>query len=599
MTDISALEAYAGQLSEAASRSNAASVKQHGYIHGDDQADVDTENGPVPSIAKQARLSREKTSTLEADLADPSQGGGKVWCRHTRVASAVARSVNDRLSDHINLLDKLSPAQRANVESGAGTLDCTDAWDALLMDLKYPGPFVYPVTPKVSLPMGAIYFASEKVIEQRIHIVGHGGGQSGGDYGTTIKFPADCSGLIFKKANTGPSENGSDGSILEGVFVQGGGINAGARTKHGIDMQARIQLRNSTVNGFSGSGVNIVADVANRKNANLWVLDVVKLRGNGVHGLYVQGGDSNAGIATMVDASNNNRCGINDESFLGNTYLSCHTSANGKQGQVHYAGNRYYCKSNTLGGSTTPGTNSAVWGLVGAGAVHPVYPDWVSGGEYYIGFSYRSTGSNARNVFLGCYAEGAQPPAHILKPAVVIGGILGAGPLTPESTALVLSDNRISDFENTNNSSLYTFSIGLKGTNTVLGLFAVGDHSNGLCQQWDPTLGAWVWKHANSTQLSYMTAANTTITAGRPSPIGGGVMGIPRPIVLGSGSGQRMFGKATWTGAVNPPSGVFAQGDTYIFAGASTIGGKVGISCTTGGDAGVTAVFGKWGEIVA
>ena len=55
MTDISALEAYAGQLSEAAARSTAASEKQHHYIHGSDQEDVSTEWGAVPSIARWAR----------------------------------------------------------------------------------------------------------------------------------------------------------------------------------------------------------------------------------------------------------------------------------------------------------------------------------------------------------------------------------------------------------------------------------------------------------------------------------------------------------------------------------------------------------------
>ena len=72
MTDISALEAFAGQLSEAAARSTAAAEKQHEYIHGDDQADVSTESGPVPSIAKQARLSAEGTAALRHDLAQPT-----------------------------------------------------------------------------------------------------------------------------------------------------------------------------------------------------------------------------------------------------------------------------------------------------------------------------------------------------------------------------------------------------------------------------------------------------------------------------------------------------------------------------------------------
>jgi len=69
MTDISALEAYAGQMSEAAARSSAAANKQHQYIHGNDQADVSTESGPVPCIAKQARISQEATSGLAGKLA--------------------------------------------------------------------------------------------------------------------------------------------------------------------------------------------------------------------------------------------------------------------------------------------------------------------------------------------------------------------------------------------------------------------------------------------------------------------------------------------------------------------------------------------------
>lgn len=55
MTDIAALESYAGMLSEAAQRSNAASEKQHTYVHGDEHTDVTTESGPVPSLAKQAK----------------------------------------------------------------------------------------------------------------------------------------------------------------------------------------------------------------------------------------------------------------------------------------------------------------------------------------------------------------------------------------------------------------------------------------------------------------------------------------------------------------------------------------------------------------
>lgn len=76
MIDVSALEAYTGQIAEAAAMSGAASAKQHQYIHGDADSDVITESGPVPCIAKQARLSSESTAGLEGRMADPAQGAG-------------------------------------------------------------------------------------------------------------------------------------------------------------------------------------------------------------------------------------------------------------------------------------------------------------------------------------------------------------------------------------------------------------------------------------------------------------------------------------------------------------------------------------------
>ena len=66
MTDISALEAWAGQVAVAAEKSTAAAGKQHEYIHGSATTDVLTESGPVPTLAKQAVKAQEKvTASLE------------------------------------------------------------------------------------------------------------------------------------------------------------------------------------------------------------------------------------------------------------------------------------------------------------------------------------------------------------------------------------------------------------------------------------------------------------------------------------------------------------------------------------------------------
>lgn len=539
---------------------------------------------------------------LEERLGDPSAGSDLIQYQLRHLADAVPESVSGRLDQTVHFWSFLSPEQRADVASFAGTIDCTDAWDKMLASLRVPGTFVYPITPRIYFPFGAIYFASEKIVDQLIWIVGHQVGQSVQAKSTRIRFPKDCGGFTFIKGNTGPYRDGADGSILEGLYIEGGGKDAGAadRTKHGIDMQARITVNNSVVANFSGNGINIVADVAGRSNANLWVLDKVSIDNNGMHGLYVQGGDTNAGNATMINANNNNRSGIFDASFLGNTYTACHTSSNGRKSQVSYGGNRYYCKSDTLGGSVVPGTDSTVWGLTGPGGAHTLYPNWVSGGEYFIGYGYRSTGLNARNVFVGCYSEGAEPPALINGPGVVLGGIMtggGAGFL-PESTALVIAGgSRISDFSNPSHGPEYFFSCGDRGKKAAFGLFAAVDHVGGITHQWDAASGAWIWKWANigDGEMSYMTTSGTTVKAGRSSPVGGGKQGFPKPIILG----DRYFGRAYWTTGISDPTvGEFARGEVYLFSGAGA-GGKIGLICTTSGIAGSTAVFKQFGAIDA
>lgn len=119
MTDISVLEVYAGTLSEAAQRSEAASEKQHEYIHGGPQADVMTESGLVPTIAKQARLYSEAipdaVSDLSSQMADgrihPSEAAGRplvadgqyFYARSTdpRVSRTLWQRVDASSSTHI------------------------------------------------------------------------------------------------------------------------------------------------------------------------------------------------------------------------------------------------------------------------------------------------------------------------------------------------------------------------------------------------------------------------------------------------------------------------------------------------------------------
>lgn len=74
MTDVSALEAYAGAFSEGAQKITALAQEQRTYIHGDAMTDLMTESGPVPTLAKQARLADEKTEAVLADVAGQMAG---------------------------------------------------------------------------------------------------------------------------------------------------------------------------------------------------------------------------------------------------------------------------------------------------------------------------------------------------------------------------------------------------------------------------------------------------------------------------------------------------------------------------------------------
>lgn len=264
----------------------------------------------------------------------------------------------------IDFVDFLNVEEKLDVLSGIGSIDVLPAFKRAIAATFAQGNFVYPACGVIKLPAGKMLFGDTLVLDSSIHIVGHSAGQSGGNWSTTIVFPADTTGIIVKKGQVNPLENGGDGSIIEGVFLSGGRGSYG----HGIWLQGRAKIRDCFITNFAENGINVVADSGSRTNANNWIVDTASSNGNGGHGIYVQGGDTNAGCAQQVDVSANGGWGILDASFLGNTYIACHAAAN------------------------------------------------VSG-------AYKSSNPNARCLFLGCYSEGGQPDSEISYPSTVVGGI--------------------------------------------------------------------------------------------------------------------------------------------------------------------------------
>jgi hypothetical protein len=175
-------------------------------------------------------------------------------------------------------------------------------------------------------------------------------------------FTYAASKLIFSGSTIGIRLN-YGWTKIENICVE---ATAKIGTNSGILMLARSSLENISVKGFSGNGCEIIG-FSPTSNSNLWTLTNCRFTENTLNGLYVDGPDSNAGVAIRVDCEQNGGCGIYDSSFLGNTYVGCHTANN-------------------------------------------------------IGPQYKTDSNSATNVFLNCYSEFGSPASSLVYPTVVFSG---------------------------------------------------------------------------------------------------------------------------------------------------------------------------------
>lgn len=168
---------------------------------------------------------------------------------------------------------------------------------------------------------------------------------AGALYGTILYFPAS-DGIIAEFDTTDMDGDGKkpigQETVLENLHVRG---EIAADTDYdGIRMHTNIIVRDCRIGGFSRDGIHIEADLscdpgsACYGNANSWFLENIAIAHCGRHGLFVNGGDANAGTAVALkvigngyttvrplekDAAGGGRYGIFESSFLGNTYVGC------------------------------------------------------------------------------------------------------------------------------------------------------------------------------------------------------------------------------------------------------------------------------------
>lgn len=337
----------------------------------------------------------------------------------------------------LDLLDFIDPGQHAAIFSGQG----------VYADAAFAHAVSYGVglgtLPAIRLPAGKLKFAATIHLKHMVRLCGQGSGLAS-DPITTLEFDPGLHGIVVHRADTNgggletPPTTGADGAIIEGVFLTGSGASG-----HGVWMRARAFVRDCMIAGFGQNGVNIVADTTTSDpfghgNANNWRLDTMRIVNCGGHGVFVDGGDVNAGKATAVDVTSNHGWGIFDSGFLGNEWDACHAA------------------NNTFG-------------------------------------AYKTDNPNARHAFISCYSESGQPASSFVWPTVVIGGLHGAG---ISGTGMVIGDGSISPFSMSQNAGR-ALQLSLQALpNAFLEFSAAGDHPHGWSIYWQNGTNTVQFRHA-------------------------------------------------------------------------------------------------------
>ncbi|MBS1512388.1 MAG: hypothetical protein JST86_16185 [Bacteroidetes bacterium] len=298
----------------------------------------------------------------------------------------------------------------------------------------------------------AYFFSHTLTIDYNMVISGGTGVQKYHQF-SKLKFPPNTTGINLR-FHSGDI-TGVSGTLIKDLFITTQKIETNLdTTKHGINSDAPVYIENVTVCNFSGHGINLEAP---QKGKNSGSTDLSSVKDcflvYNYDGLHIEGGESNACLIEGCNFSLNRRWGVNDLSFLGNTYIANHAASN-----CSVPGQRtLVCQDGHTFAALRPGADlknpgidkgwesdwfdfgkiGCVWG--GAKSYTKGYY-YEAGGAYSI--DNRSLGNqNQRTVLLGCYAETDQPPSFLGNKSLSIGGINGVGFNTSSPT--IVADGNI------------------------------------------------------------------------------------------------------------------------------------------------------------
>jgi len=481
-----------------------------------------------------------------ANTADATLGDALVGFRQSNASGnltgAIGRTVHQKLQESVSVLDFGAV--------GDGTTDDYSAFVAAITALPTTGGTLYiPAT-----TANKYYLSNTLTINKQVRIFGQLPSSSSTVFntGTVLEFAADKNGIIFNAYNSssGSTPAANYASLYHVAVVSRGGTaglsNGGTGANvDGILIRAPgVRIENVWAYYWHRNGVRIRAAVGGggdlEGNANLWYLNDVKCQLCGSDGVFVDGADSNAGVGIKVDCSNNLGWGIYDSSFLGNTWVGCHTD------------------NNTLG-------------------------------------PYKTDDANASSVFLGCYAETGL--SEMVSPTIFIGGNAAATARQSAASTGTAWNGAVSSrnpirYQNDKGAVQIQGAVGQNDSAMAAFTFGASTES-ALLDAWklvfDNTNSAWKLQSGNSAYFEPIRYINSSATLYTTK-------GLTGP-VLQNGYGVRNVGDTAGTakvrllGTAAPTTGTYEVGD-ILYNSAPTAGGTIGWVCTTAGTPGTWKTFG-------
>jgi hypothetical protein len=344
--------------------------------------------------------------------------------------------------------------------AGDGVTDDSAAFVAALAYLKATAVNLvntyYKASGKLLIPAGHYYLGTTTIeISHTLTIEGEGGGAfgAGGGAATKLRWADGTTGIRVQEYNTS-SASSVDASpfhltgaytMLRGLYLYGG--YAGAESEsHGIHTKTKVILDDVHVDNFAGDALYVHtsngAGSPNEGNSNCSRAYNCHFR-NCRDGLSITGGDANAWLFTACFFDYNRRWGVNDTSFLGNSYIGCHEDSNGitpnsasfGASVVSYSGNRYACVYNQEANAsvTAPSGTSAdtaYWFYLSPGAANTAslyIPAWSGGMTLRAGGPMLLYNGNQNSAVWGNYTEGGQGPIQQTALGMVLGGSNNTG----------------------------------------------------------------------------------------------------------------------------------------------------------------------------